>query len=305
MTLTMDGRWDGTRCRVQGTATQDAQGRGWTFDTAITVNGERVPPDFSKRSGSAPAKPVRRLLSAVRSAVLLHLDPHQLAEPSYSADPAPRVEFDGANLGATLADVALTDPSGFHELRSRVHAVVPALESLALDRASIEKVEYAAVEDKAGLFKRVHATYQGFRVRMGFRGIGQVAAYAASEGTLITLGLLTVLSRHPVPHLVMIDELERGLHPKALGELVRQIRALMERFPDLQVIGTTHSPYLVDYFQPSEVRLTTMADDGSVIAGMLSDHPDFERWQDEMKPGEFWSAVGEDWLRERKAPASE
>jgi len=29
----------------------------------------------------------------------------------------------------------------------------------------------------------------------------------------------------------------------------------------------------------------------------LRDHPDFERWKDEMMPGEFWSMVGEDWIR--------
>jgi hypothetical protein len=34
---------------------------------------------------------------------------------------------------------------------------------------------------------------------------------------------------------------------------------------------------------------------GTQIA-KLSDHSDFEKWKDEMTPGEFWSTVGEKWV---------
>jgi hypothetical protein len=232
--------------------------------------------------------------------VLLHLDPARLAAPSYSVDKVPQVGSDGSNLASVLADLAITDPSRFQELQVRLRTVVPSFKSLGFDRAPIDKVEYWSEPD-TGLYREVSKVYVGYRVKMNFAGAEDVPGHAASEGTLITLGLLTVLGRGPVPQLVLIDELERGLHPKALGELVRQIRALAECFPETQVIATTHSPYLVDHFQAEEVVLTTLRDDGSVAVGTLSEHPDFDRWKDEMKPGEFWSTVGEDWLRERKA----
>ncbi|MCA9686530.1 MAG: sigma-54 factor interaction domain-containing protein, partial [Myxococcales bacterium] len=32
----------------------------------------------------------------------------------------------------------------------------------------------------------------------------------------------------------------------------------------------------------------------------LAEHPKIERWREEMSAGEFWSSVGEDWIRERR-----
>jgi hypothetical protein len=48
------------------------------------------------------------------------------------------------------------------------------------------------------------------------------------------------------------------------------------------------------------VRLTILDDDGAVLTARLQDHPEFERWKDVMTPGEFWSTVGEEWI---KSPA--
>lgn len=297
MLLAMEGGADEAQFRSERSVIPD--GKNWRFGGRLSWNGGTA--NFETDKPPTLPEPIQKALTAACSAALLHLDPRRLAEPSYSTERKPRVEFDGGNLGATLADIALTAPNALQELLKRVAAVVHIVDSISIQRATITKEEYVASKGKTGVYERSHATYQGYEVQLVLRGGGQVPARAVSEGTLITLGLLTVLSREPVPSLVMIDELERGLHPKALGELVRQIRALMSRFPDLQIIGTTHSPYLVDHFQPDEVRLTTLRDDGSVVVGSLNEHPDFDRWKDEMKPGEFWSTVGEDWLRDRKA----
>jgi hypothetical protein len=301
MVLVMEGVWRGMRVRIERSAASGPTKP--TFTGSIAVGNESL--ELENPKAPPPSELAGEVLADVSSAALLRLDPRRLAEPSYSADSTLGVQFDGTNLGAALADLALTSPRGLQDLLDRVRAVVRIVDSVSIARAPISKLEYVPSNSTKGLYQQSRATYQGYEVRLVLRGGGQVPAHAAGEGTLITLGLLTVLSREPVPRLVMIDELERGLHPKALGELVRQIRALMERFPDLQVIGTTHSPYLVDHFRPEEIRLTTTADDGSVLIGTLSEHPDFDRWKDEMKPGEFWSTVGEDWLRDRKAPANE
>ena len=67
---------------------------------------------------------------------------------------------------------------------------------------------------------------------------------------------------------------------------------------NIQIIATSHSPYLLDSLQAREVRLTGFLDDGSATICELSDHPEFERWKDVMTPGEFWSTAGEDWIRD-------
>ncbi len=69
----------------------------------------------------------------------------------------------------------------------------------------------------------------------------------------------------------------------------------MNEFPNLQVIASAHSPYLLDGLKPEQVRLVSADDQGYSIVRKLEDHPDFEKWKDEMAPGEMWSMFGEKW----------
>jgi hypothetical protein len=306
MFLRLSGRWEHATVALETVAKSlpDSQRKGtWDVIANCRVGDGR---EFASRATARLGFP-EPLRGAIGSAVLLQLDPRRLAEPSVASEMVEGVKSDGANLASVLADLKVRQEQEFEALQARLRSVVPMFESLKFDQVRIERTELQefASEDQLGetVFRKVARRLAGYQLLLSFTAGPDLPAHVASEGTLLTLGLLTVLSREPVPSLVMIDELERGLHPKALGELVRQIRALMEGFPNLQVIGTTHSPYLVDHFEPDEIRLTTMQDDGSVLVGSLNEHPDFERWKDEMKPGEFWSTVGEDWLRERKEPA--
>ena len=75
----------------------------------------------------------------------------------------------------------------------------------------------------------------------------------------------------------------------------------MDRFPDLQVIATAHSPYLLNYLAPEQVRIMTNDSEGHARCGRLTDHPQFETWKDEMAPGEMWSLFGEKWLAGEEA----
>lgn len=128
------------------------------------------------------------------------------------------------------------------------------------------------------------------------KGAPDIPAHAVSEGTLLALGLLTVIVNENRPKLLLLDDIEQALHPKALGDLVDALRGLLEKYPDLQILATSHSPYLLDHLEPEEIWLTNLDEEGHTVAGRLQDHPEFDDWKDEMSPGEFWSYVGEDWL---------
>jgi hypothetical protein len=71
----------------------------------------------------------------------------------------------------------------------------------------------------------------------------------------------------------------------------------------LQIVATSHSPFLLDALEHREVRLTTLADDGSVLCAPLGEHPSFERWKNLVHPGELWSSELEDWLRQPRDAA--
>jgi predicted ATPase len=230
---------------------------------------------------------------------LLRLDATRLAQPSYSAALVPRIAPDGEGLAAVLADMLITRPDDFGRIERSLRAVVPSVQRIRLERAPVSRAELQQVTvNGQTTTSRIEREYVGHRVIFDMDGAPQLPAHGASEGTLITLGILTAIMSHRGPHLVLLDDLERAIHPRAIADLVTEMRGLLELFPDLQIIATSHSPYLIDQLAPEEVRLM-IADERRVMCAGLADHPQIDRWKEIMRPGEIWSMVGEEWVKER------
>ena len=74
------------------------------------------------------------------------------------------------------------------------------------------------------------------------------------------------------------------------------LRELMQGDPELQIVCTTHSAYLLDLFEPSEVRVLDIDADRSTHARPLTAHPEFETWKFGTQTGELWAAMGDAWV---------
>ena len=72
-----------------------------------------------------------------------------------------------------------------------------------------------------------------------------------SDGTLRILGLLTALYQEPRPTIIALEEPEQTVNPGILPIIADAIREVSK---NIQVIITTHSPHLLDQFDPSYVR---------------------------------------------------
>ncbi len=229
------------------------------------------------------------LKGLVRPAILLRLDPKKLATPSFQKIEA--LPSDGAGLPSLLADLKLQNFDRLQEIVKQLQGVVPSVRGITVGHSKAQRPDI------------------GYEFLIDMNGADQVPAAALSEGTLLTLGLLTALSSQSDPQLILIDDLERCLHPKALGNLVAQIRAVQAQRAGLQIVATSHSPYLLDHFRAEEVLLTNCDADGYAVVKSLTEHPEYKEWKGFMATGEFWSSVGEDWLtgapvpRRRKARA--
>ena len=130
-----------------------------------------------------------------------------------------------------------------------------------------------------------------------------LSAQQVSEGTLLTLGLLTAIHSVNKPGLLLLDDLDRALHPKAQRELIDLLRGIQAANPEIQIVGSSHSPYLLGKMEPGEVQVTFLRDDGSTACEPLTHHPKFSQWKDEFHPGEMWSFFGEKWVAEPEAAA--
>lgn len=236
--------------------------------------------------------PLRRLAPPPS---ILRLDAAALAEPSFSDDEVPTLADDGAGLATVLKHLKATDDEAYKTLLDAARAVVPLLKDLTFQRVrrSATQSRLMALNGQpVTVPERVSVIADELLLK--FTDTDWLPAYAASEGTLLTLGVLTRLYTRPAPRVILLDDLDRALHPRAQGELVGVLRAALDRAPDVQVIATAHSPYLVDHFDADSVVVLGRSDDGRVVARRLSDHPD-GRLRAAMTTGEFLTASGWYW----------
>ncbi len=237
--------------------------------------------DYTEGRISGPLPRNQRILRVFGGTTLLSLDARQLARPWVSTHEEPTLRYDGAGLPAVLANLAATDRERLDYIIAATHEIIPAFESARMPRQTIFRREQDTAEIGNGLELRVHGDW--------------LDASLASEGTLLVLGLMTIVHGLSSTQLLLMDDIDRALHPKAQRSLVTQLSALGDR--GLQIVCTTHSPYLLDAVDPEDVLVARASPaDGRTRVRRLVDHDEWDKWGRSMKPGEFWSYVGEDWL---------
>lgn len=188
--------------------------------------------------------------------------------------PGEELASDGGNVAAVLADLRDLWPESFAALEVGFCRILPEYRALHVRELPGNRVELAAV------LRHAHH---------------EVSSGDLSQGTLYVAALLALAySPHP-PSVVCIEEIDRGIHPRKL----REIRDVLYRMshptsvgltrPPVQVITTTHSPYLVDLFkdQPEEVVLADKADSEATFV-RLADRPDIQEMLAEAPLGDLW-----------------
>jgi predicted ATPase len=182
---------------------------------------------------------------------------------------------DGSGLAGLLADWKLEDDPRLGLVLEQLQRIVPQVQAIVPTREGPQFALYFLM----GPDKR------------------KVPAQHMSDGTLYALALLTMLqSVGGESALLLLDDIDHDLHPRAQEELIKALRAVLDGSPDLQIVATSHSPYCMDHMRYEEVRLMTLDDGGLAALADLTAHPDFKRWRGILTTGEFWSSIGEDWI---------
>lgn len=234
---------------------------------------------------------------AATGAILLRLDPRVIGTPSQSQSELPTIGADGSGLATALKELKANNEARFDEFRRAVRAIIPLVDDFRFARRkrAATRSRRIRVEDQVIDVPESYDVIED-ELLVRFTGTGFVRARAASEGTLITIALLGLLyANEQPPRLILIDDLDRGLHIEAQAELVKALRKVLELHPETQIIATGHSPYLADHFEPSEVVVLRRPEPGAAIeATRLSEHPD--KVLREFKTGEALVATGKDWF---------
>ena len=304
----------GYRLSLAGDALPDGRNNAgpipWMLDVSSTdavsfqLGGQKAA--LGDREGRLFADPPlgNEARMVVGPARLIRLDAPRLAAPSFLGSVNAELAPDGSGLASTIAHLMTYERERFFTLEKQLIELVPSVLSIRVRRVEMKRPTRGTSTTQAGrllalLDEKEDADQElviGDELVLDTRSGKELPASALSEGTLILLGLLTFLTEREPPRLLLIDDLDRSLHPRAQTQLIDLLRKTLDQHADLQIVATSHSPYLIDELNDDEVWVLNLRDDGTAAAACLADHPDAERFRGVLRTGEFLSAVGEDWV---------
>lgn len=237
-------------------------------------------------------------------AVYLKLAASNLAKAAYSDAIIPQMKSDGSEFAPALDYLRNESPDNFQILQDMLRRIVPTVRKIGIRRAKVMVSRQRLIEaDGRSIAYEENQEITGQEVVLDMTTGERIPAHAISEGTLLSLGLLTVLMSPQKPSLLLLDDIEQGLHPKAQRELVTVFKEIIAANQNLQIIFSTHSPYIVDELAPSQVHVLSNANSGFTRCKRLDEHPDAEWAKHTLTTGEFWDAEGEDWVGDGETDA--
>jgi predicted ATPase len=273
----------------------DGQPTPWSNVQGLDVSGgpgTRTSIAFHLKNSPALRRDPRfAVVAAFASTQKYHLEPRALREvrPFQSA---PMLSSSGDNLPEAL-DALITGPnrSAIQHLESALHAAVPTLSGVAL------RTVEASGTNRIG--KALEFILAGTTPPI------TIPAGTASEGALLLTAYL-VLAYGETPEILLIEEPENGLHPtrlEAVIDLLRKISTGAVGNRPRQVIMTTHSPLLLNYVAPDDVRICRRDPEGGTQVTPMRAVPDLDRMLREFAVGELEYVVRS--FRDREARVGE
>jgi predicted ATPase len=236
------------------------------------LNGQ-VNRGFHYENGSSvPQTQVASALQWLAGMQVYALDHAAIMQPN--AVSSLPLQYNGYGLAAALDDLKDNHPERWNTLLLEMQRWVP---------------EYDFIQ-----FEKPQQGQKAIKLRTKKGGYA-IPAHELSQGTLLSLALLTVANTPSPPSLVALEEIDRGLHPRLLRHLQDALYRLSypescgETRPPIQVIATTHSPYLLDLYRdhPEEIVLAekeglevkmTRLSDIDYFSEILGDSPLREVW---------------------------
>ena len=101
----------------------------------------------------------------------------------------------------------------------------------------VEKLSLKTVQDGK---KQIQVREKGLK--------DSLPATELSEGTRLILCILTIIHQENPPPVILLEDVDRGMHPRLFEYVAPLMRDIAER-NNISILATTHNPYLVDCFQ--------------------------------------------------------
>jgi len=230
------------------------------------------------RADEHDLRPEQSLLSRTRyfdDWQYLDLAPQAMGrvEQLSGVEPRGHLEADGSNLGEYLLSLQQAEggEAAFERLQQTLQRVLPYSRSL---KTEVTKM----------LGQRVALT---LGEELSPKERFEVPGWMLSTGTMRLVALLAVL-RHPKPpSLLCVEEIENGLDPRTVMMVLAEIRRATEA-GRMQVMVTTHSPYLLDQVPLESIVLVTRDEGQSPRFTRPAESAVVHEWAKQFAPGQLY-----------------
>lgn len=219
-------------------------------------------------------------------------DSAKLTKP-YPLIPSTNINSDASNLVAFFDNIIGKHPKIRENIETNLSACIDEFIGIRLDTVDLteeKRAEYG--EHKGKTFKKLGLEDKHGKIYW---------ADELSEGTLYFLALLAIIHQPNPPKLLLLEEPERGIHPRRIDEVINLIFKLA-REKEIQVIMTTHSPLVLDKFKdmPEAVFVFDKNDEGATEVRNLEKDiiiPKEEALEKEgIHPIDYTRSMGSNWL---------
>ena len=167
----------------------------------------------------------------------------------------------GQGIAYSLVDILLANRQNFDELEQRLTKLIPNISRISLPRKG-----------------------QNFELEL----------IDISDGTLRILAFLVALYQEKTPSIICFEEIENGIHPWLLNKIMELLKIVSTEGINgkpVQILITTHSPLVLNYVEPHQVRAVELDDEGKTQVHVLP--TDSVRFQKALEAydgelGELW-----------------
>ncbi|MBI4560730.1 MAG: AAA family ATPase [Candidatus Rokubacteria bacterium] len=207
-------------------------------------------------------RPITSFVREINGWAFYEFVPQKMREPN-TARRELKVNREGENISAVIHSLQSEFGERFEEIADLLKSGIPEVRRL-FTRLTEQGKTYVSLEEK------------GLSL--------SIPAWAISEGTLRLLAHLAIVSSPEAPTLACFEEPENCIHPHLLELVVDVLKSSSKR---MQVLITTHSPYLLNLVRNPESLIVVEKGEGETVCKPVKDEGVKEALQ-VLGLGELW-----------------
>jgi predicted ATPase len=194
---------------------------------------------------------------------------------------------------------------------SGVEKILPTATVEATGRGTTQVLDILKNGDREDLFDAIETHFRRYvpeveklSLRTVKEGLKQIQVrekglkaptpgHELSEGTRLILAILTIIHQESPPPIILLEDIDRGMHPRLFEYIAPLMKDIAVR-TGVNILATTHNPYLVDAFQEDRNAVIIVEKkDGASTLSTLEQRLEGLNYDEEIDPedmplGQLW-----------------